>query len=358
MPNRLIRYDAVLLRRNLADGFRGPADIVLLLAMVALGLFWLRFRIGAVVPALPGEAAWLAALAGPAAFAWQRLARLRLARLAEHSPIAPAALETRSRRAYLGLARALAAPLLLVAAGLAGRAAGRPFAALGIAMLAYGVGAGLAQIVPEQWRRRGKSTASTTSIEALGGGGRAVLALVLRRQSLGPGRAFGRAGLMLATSFALTLAAGWWGEGRPEAMRFAMLVLPSLTLLLLAARLDAGLLAFLPAAGFGPGFSAFAVSALPAASLLVVGLAVLLTGAGLAALAMLALLHLGFILVSIARAWLYPGRSARAVDLQVQLELAGLAAIALLLPPIAVALLLWRLWHFHRHCRDLRWMHP
>jgi energy-converting hydrogenase Eha subunit C len=358
MANRLIRYDALLLRRNLADALRGPADIVLLLAMVALGLFWLRSRIGAAEPALPGEAVWLAALAGPAAFAWQRLARLRLARLAEHSPIAPAALERRSRLAYVGLAHALAAPLLLAAAGLAGRAAGRPFTALGIAVLAYGAGAGLAQFVPDQWRRRGRSTASTTSNEALGGGGRAVLALVLRRQSVGPGRAFVRAGLMLATSFALTLAAGWWGEGRPDALRFAVLALPSFGFLLLAARLDAGLLAFLPVAGFRPGFSAFAVSALPAASLLAAGVAVLLTSAGLAALAMLALLHLGFVLVGVARAWLYPGRSARAVELQVQLEVAGLATIALLLPPLAVAALLWRLWRFHRHCRDLRWMHP
>jgi len=358
MANRLIRYDALLLRRSLADALRGPGDILLLLAMVALALLWVRSRIGAATPALPGEAVWLAALAGPVAFAWHRRARLRLAYLAEHSPITPAALERRSRLAYLGVAHALAASPVLVAAGLAGHAAGRPFAALGIAILAYGAGAGLAQIAPEQGRRRGRSTVSTTTSEALGGGGRAVLALVLRRQSIGPGRAFVRAGLMLATSFALTLAACWWGEGQPEALRLAVLILPSFILLLLAARLDADLLAYLPAAGFLPGFSAFVVSALPAASLLVAGLAVLFTGAGLAVLTMLLLLHLGFILIGIARAWLYPGRSARAVELQVQLEVAGLATISLLSPPLAVAALLWRLWHFHRQCRDLRWMHP
>jgi hypothetical protein len=358
MANRLILHDALLLRRNLADSFRGPADIALALIMAALAVAWLRERIGAAPPGLPDEAVWLAALAGPLAFAWHRLARLRLARLAEHSPIAPAALERRSRHGYFRLAHALAAPLLLAAACLAGKAAGRPFAALGIALLAYGAGAGLAQIMPDRRRRGGIAAASSAPAEALGAGRRAVLALILRRQSFGRGRAYARAGLMLAASFALTLAAGWWGEGRPEALRFTLLLSPSLVLLLLAARLHAGLLAFLPAAGFRPGFSAFAVSALPAASFLLAGLAAMVTGAGLAALAVLALLHIGFILVGIARAWLYPGRSARSVDFQLQLEGAGLAVIAFLLPPLAVAALLWRLWHFHRHCRDLRWIQP
>jgi len=358
MANRLIRYDARLLRRTLADGFRGPADIVLLLVMAALALAWLRERIGAAPPSLPDEAIWLAALAGPAAFAWHRLARRRLAYLAEHSPVAAAALERQSRLGYLRLAHALAAPLILAAAGLVGSAAGRPAAALGVAFLAYGAGAGLAQIMPDRSRRGTMAAASTAPAEAIGAGRRAVLFLILRRQSLGRGPAFARAGLMLAASFALTLAAGWWGEGRPEALRVALLLSPSFLLLLMAARLDAGLLAFLPAAGFRPGFSAFAVSALPAASLPVAGLAAMLAGAGLAALAVLALLHLGFILLGIARAWLYPGRSARSVDVQLQLEAAGLAVTAFLLPPLAVAALLWRLWHFHRRCRDLRWMQP
>jgi hypothetical protein len=358
VPNRLIRYDARLLRRNLADGFRGPADIVLLIVMAALAVAWLRERIGNAPPGLPDEAVWLAALAGPLAFAWHRLAHLRLAHLAEHSPIASAALERRSRLGYLGLAHVLAAPLLLAAAGLVGSAAGRPVAALGIFILAYGAGTGLAQIMPDRRRRGARTAASTAPAAPIGSGRRAVLALILRRQSVGRGPAFARAGLMLAASFALTLAAGRWGEGRPEALRFALLLLPSFLLLLLAARLDAGLLAFLPAAGFGPGFSAFAVSALPAASFLVAGPAAMLAGAGLEALAVLALLHLGFILLGTTRAWLYPGRTARSVDLQLQVEVAGLAVTALLLPPLAVAALLWRVWHFHRRCRDLLWMQP
>ena len=356
MANCLIRYDALLLRRTLADGFRGPGDIVLLLAMAALTAAWLRERIGAVPAGLPDEAVWLAVLAGPVAFAWHRLARLRLARLAEHSPIASAALERRSRLGYFRLAHALAAPLLLAAAGLAGSAAGRPVAALGIAVLGL-------------WRGRGAGSGHAGSVAAGRNGGSLDRTRRSARQrpprragadpaaaELWPGRAFARAGLMLAASFALTLAAGWWGEGRPEALRFALLLLPSFLLLLLAARLDAGLLAFLPAAGFGPGFSAFAVSALPATSLVAAGLAVMLTGAGLAALTVLACLHLGFILLGIARAWLYPGRSARSVDFQLQLEIAGLAITAFLLPPLAVAALLWRLRHFHRRCRALRWM--
>jgi hypothetical protein len=44
------------------------------------------------------------------------------------------------------------------------------------------------------------------------------------------------------------------------------------------------------------------------------------------------------------------------VDFQLQLEVAGLVAAAILLPPLAIAAAGWRFWHFHRHCRAKRWM--
>ncbi|HTU11054.1 MAG TPA: hypothetical protein VMG08_09170 [Allosphingosinicella sp.] len=358
MANRLIRHDALLLRRALGDGFRGPADVVLLLVMATLGIAWLVDRLQGAPVALPREALWLATLAGPAAFGWHRAARGRLAWLAEHNPIAPAALAAEDRRLYLFIAHALAAPFVIAGAALLNLTVGPPGAALGLAVLAYAAGLGLAAIWPNRRQGAGRAARATPAGEAPGSGRRAVLALLLRRQTFGPGSAFVRAGLMLALSFAATLAAGLWGQGRPEALRFALLLLPSLLLLLRAARLDPALLAFLPAAGFGPGFIALAVSALPVASLAVAALAAALTGGGAGVLAVLALGHLAFILVAIARAWLYPGRAARSVELQVQLEFAALAATAFLLPPLAVIALLWRLLQFRRHCRDLRWMQP
>jgi hypothetical protein len=66
--------------------------------------------------------------------------------------------------------------------------------------------------------------------------------------------------------------------------------------------------------------------------------------------------HLAFGLTGIARAWLYPGRSKRSVELRLRLELAGLVAVAILLPPLAVVAAVWRFRHFHACCRARRWM--
>jgi hypothetical protein len=154
----------------------------------------------------------------------------------------------------------------------------------------------------------------------------------------------------------VTVAGGWLGHDLPVPQLFIPLMLPSLIVLFLATRLDAALLAFLPAAGYSPGFIALAVSALPAGSLIAGTGALVLTGQGIDTVIVLALAHLAFILIGIARAWLYPGRTRRSVDFQLQLELAGLVAAAILLPPLAIAAAGWRFWHFHRHCRAKRWM--
>jgi hypothetical protein len=252
----------------------------------------------------------------------------------------------------------LAAPFLLVLALLIGAAAGRPGAGFGVAALAYPAGAALAALRPDLRRRKAGKAQTAASSAGLGSGKAAMLALVLRRQGMGPGGPMRRAGVLPAAGFALTLAAGWWGQGRPEALRVALLLAPSLLVLLRAARLDAALLGFLPQAGFGPGFMALAVSALPIASFFAAGLAALIVGAGPGVLAVLALAHLGFILTGVARAWLYPARQPRGVEFQLQLEIAGLAVIAFLLPPLALAALVWRLEMFRRHCRRLRWMQP
>ena len=266
MANRLIRYDAAAAaadpRRRLPGTGRHRA------AARHGGAWPSPGCASGSVPRRPacrtrrsGSRHWPA----PLAFAWQRLARLRLAHLAEHSPIASSALERRSRLGYFCLAHALAAPLLLAAAGLIGSAAGRPAAALGIAILAYGAGAGLGQVMPG-------STAARRDGRGLDRARRSARERPPRRAGFDRAAAGRRAGTRIGPGrpdarreLRVHLAAGWWGEGRPEALRFALLLSPSFLLLLMAARLDAGLLAFLPAAGFGPGFSAFAVSALPAA---------------------------------------------------------------------------------------------
>ena len=350
MPNRLIRHDAALLRRFLADGFRGPGDILLLAVVATLAFAWLRQQ----VLALPRDAVWLALLAGPAGFVWQRLIQQRLAGLAEHSPVAPAALARPERRSWLALAHLLLWLPLLGAAALLGVAAGRPLA-IGLAVGAGAAGVGLASILPAPGKR-GRAGRPGAPVAPLGRGQSAVLAIVLARQTRGNRRPFVRAALLIALTFLLTAAAGWWGRGQPGPVAAVLPLLPSLLVLLLSARLDAALLAFLPSAGFRPGFIALAVSALPGASLLAGTAALLLSGQGIGAVAVLALAHLGFILIAIARAWLYPGRTRRSVDFQLQLEALGLAAAAIMLPPLALAAAAWRFRHFHDHCRAQRWM--
>lgn len=351
MANRLIRYDAALLRRALADAFGGVRDMLLLALVAVIAVAWLRQQM---LSALPG-ALWFAALAGPAGLAWHRLARLRLARLAEHSPVAAAALDGRERRAWLAVAHLILGLPLLAAALLLGVATGRPWAAVGLGVAAYIVGASMASVPPIlRWRL--ETRRNTLSVAPLGSGTRAVFALVLARQTLGARQPLLRAGLLLLASFLVTVLASWWGRGLPAPLAFVPLLLPSLAVLLLSMRLDAALLGFLPSAGYRPGFIALTVSALPAGSCLVGGAAFLVTGQGPGLLAMLALSHLALALVNVARAWLYPGRTMRSVDVQLQLEVAGLVALAVLLPPLAIAAAGWRYWHYYRHCRAKRWM--
>lgn len=350
MANRLIRYDTALLRRSLADGFREPLDLMLAAILVTLGLLWLRQQALVLLP----QAMWSATLAGPTGFTWQRRLRLRLVALQEHSPLAPAALASRGRRAWLAVMHLLVGLPLLAAAALLGIAAGRPLQAIGLAAAAYATGAALAASLPF-FGSRNSSGRGWPSVAPLGCDGRAVLELVLARQGLCTRRPLLRAWLLIVASFILTTMAGWWGEGLSAPLASILPFLPPLVLLLLTTRLDPVLLAFLPAAGYRPGFIALAVSALPAGAFVAGAGAFLLIGHGIGPVAVLALGHLAFILIGIARAWLYPGRTKRSVDLQLQIEVAGLIIVALMLPPLAIVAACWRFRHFHAHCRAQRW---
>jgi hypothetical protein len=351
MANRLVHYDAALLRRFLADSFGGIGDLLLLALVATLGTFWLRQQ----MLAAPPDAVWFALLAGPIGFAVHRMGHRRLTDLSEHSPAAPAALDGRARRTWLTLAHLLLWLPLLGAALLLGLATGRLWLAVTLAAVGYAAGAAGATLPPVQ-RWSGTMRSSRPSVVPLGSGRHAVIALVLARQTLGSRRPVARAGLLLLISFLLTVVAAWGGRGLPAPLGLVLPLLPSLVMLLLATRLDAALLAFLPAAGYRPGFIALAVSALPLASLLAATGALLFTGRDGGPVLVLALAHLAFILIGIARAWLYPGRTRRSVDVQLQLEAIGLVAVAILLPPLAVAAAGWRFWHFYTLCRAKAWM--
>ena len=357
MANRLLRYEAALFRRSFAAAFGRPRDIALLAFMAALALLWLRDAWERGGLDFPPEAVWLAALAGPAAFSWQRLLDERLRWMTEQSVLAADALHRGTRWLYLAAAHALLAVPLAGAILLVGACSGRIVPAVLIGAVAFAAGIGLAVALGEGGvsRRRSGRPAGSAPASPRSGAAAAVDAL-LRRQTGSLDRPRRAAALIVAANFLLTAAGSWLARDGADALRMGAALLPSLLVLAASARTDMALVGFLPSAGYRPLFIAGAVSALPAMSFVAAAAAVLMAGthAGLSLIA-LALLHCLFLVVGIARAWLAPGRDPRSVDLQVQIELGALIVVAILLPPLAPAALAWRLWQHYRHNLELRW---
>jgi dolichol kinase len=348
MANRLLRYESALFRNAFAEGFARKRDRLLLLLVAIFAFFWLRDALSRFAwPAVPPHAFWAAALAALPGFAWHRQLMARLAWLREHSAVAPAAAEGRSRRPYVLAAHALAAIPLLAAAILLD-----PLAGPAAALLAYAAGAGLAALIPIR-------IASREAAHALAApGSHAMLGAILRRQTLDSARPGLAASLLVTAVFALTAAALWLSRGQSDAIRIAGTMLPAFLALLVTCRLDAELIGFLPYAGRRALSLALAVSALPAAGLAAAAAAILVVRPDdmIAMLTILVLLHMLFIVAGLARAWLYPGRNGRSVDLQVQIEYAGLALIAFVLPPLALIALGWRIWWLGRRYSRLLWV--
>ena len=363
MANLLLRYELTLLGRSFAQAFQRRRDKLLLLLAVGLVALWLREGIRtAATASLPADAIWAAALAAPIGFGWQRLIALRLEWLKQHSAVARAALEARARRRYLAAAQAVAALPLAAAAALLGLATDRIALAFAVGAAGYAAGLALAYLSREillAGRADGPATSPALRVAHRSiGGRRAVAIAVLRRQTLDSAHPLWVAGAVVAGNLVLTVVAGLLASGWTEAAGIGALVLPSLVSLLLAARIDSVLIGFLPYAGYRPMFVALAVSALPAACFGAAAAAIVVVRPphSSAALAVLALLSVGFIAIGIARSWLYPGRQGRSVDLQVQIEFVGLVLIAVLMPPLALVALGWRMWVLHRRYLDRLWM--
>jgi len=361
MPNRLLLYDLVLFRRSFADAFSRPRDKLLLVLMLAFAFFWLRARVGEVAASsLPPETAWWGGLAGLISFGWQRLLVRRLTWFTQESALTADALARPGRRLYLAVAHLPLLMLVVPAVAMVGMASGRALATGAAAALAYLAGVALASIETAPRHPPAPGDADDGGAPYRGpAGSRAVLHAVVRFQTLSGGRPSLAAGATILAAFLLTLAGCWFARDADDIARFAAALLPAVLPLIAATRLDSGLLGFLPFAGYRPSFVAFAVSALPVASLAGIAAAILLARpeGWPVMLGVLLLLGLLFALIAVARAWLYPGRSARAVHLQLQIELAGLIVIAFLLPPAAPVALGVRLWLLHRRYSSLLWMH-
>ncbi len=358
-PAVLLRYEFTLFARSFADAFSRTRDRLLLALVLGVALLWLRQAIAAPGGAgLPGGAVLLALAAAPAAYQWSRLATGRLAWLAEESALAPCASDREVRSRYLMAAHLIALVPTLLASALLGLAAGRMVTAAGLAAAAYGAGMMTAELRSRTVRSDiAVRTRSGPLLKPLSGRRTALLALV-RVQVLNAARP-GLAGLVLVAANALlTFAGALLTRDSGQAVQVAASALPSLLLVAATARNDARLGGFLAFAGRPSGFVALGVAALPAASFAAASLSALAGGAAGAAITTLAFLHAGAALVAIARIWLSPGRDDRRVDLQVQLEAAGLAVVGLIMPPLGLVALAFRLWRLRGAWRDSIWIQP
>jgi hypothetical protein len=350
----LLKYDLLLARRSFADAFATVRDRLLLLLVAAFLLLWLRDAAMRALPRLPPQAEMLAVLAGPAAFGWSRAALRRLAWFGETSLLAADALRPKARLSYLACAQlpllaVLSAAVLFLSAG-----TGQSLRPATLAFLSYGVGVALAAASGAT----GRSKATTHRPSSRREGSASVFRILLAHQTFDSKRP-GYAAASLATGAALaTFTLSWFAESQPPGVRLAAALLPSVLLLMATARNapeTVGLLAF---AGYPARTVAAVVCALPAANLAAVSAALLLLrpAGWVETLGALLLLHLFAALVATVRAWLSPGRAARRVDLQVQLEVLGLGIVAGLLPPLALPAVVWRLWRLHRHYSSLLWV--
>jgi hypothetical protein len=354
VTNRLLRYEAVLMRRAFADAFARRRDQLLLALILVLAALLLRERISAgLVRPFPRGVLWLALLTVIPAFACQRHLAARLGWLAEHSVIADAALRPRARAAHLALAYALVAVPLLAAAVWLGLCVGRPFPAIGLAVVGTVVGAAAANLPVGLGTRISSGSSPRSASHAIGLG--AVLRAIVARQTIESHPA-GAAVIILALIFGLTLAVCLVGRGQPELPATLLALLPLAVALIIVSRIDASRCGFLPFAGYGPAFVGAAVALMPLACGVAAAVALSLARSAPIALLAAALLTGLAVIVALARTWLYPGRQRRAVDLQLQIELAALALIGILALPLAALALLWRLATFYRRAARRLWM--
>ena len=356
MANRLLPYEFALFRRSFADAFGRRRDKVLLafalLLAVLVGPAWLQDLAS---HRLPREAALAALAAFLPGHGCQRLVAERLRWLAENSAIAADALDPAYRRRYFAAAHLAALVPTLCALLILAIVTATPAAvALGLAAYAAGAAAGS--------RGRGRRAPPPAATAPRPGpraalGRRAAFWAVLRRQTLDGRRPAVATPILVAAVFSATAAAAYFGGGFGSVAALALAAAPSLAAAAILARLDAELLGFLPYAGYGAGFAALAVAALPIACLAAASFAVLVAGVpdpG-ALLLVLLLLYVLVAITSIARAWLYPGRSRRAVEVQIQIELVAAGLLAASFPPLGVAAVAARLFLLRQRYRALLW---
>lgn len=356
MAAPLLRYDLLLARRSFADSFSTARDRLLLAMVAVLAVLWMRDAATRAAPSLPPGAAMMALLAGPAAYGWNAAALRRLDWFRESSVLAPQALLPRAGSSYIAFAQL---PLLsILAAGVLflGAFTGAPSRASAIAILSYGAGLALAAGAG----KRAERPAATADAARRKGGTNCPgpFQALLAVQTFGGDRPVRSASLLIAGAALSTLAGCLVAAHQPAAARFAAALAPSVLLLVATARNAPDIVGLLAFAGYRAASVARFVCAIPAANLAAASIALLLVRpeGWPAMLESLLLLHLLAALVATARAWLSPGRPARRVDVQVQLEILALLIVGTLFAPLVPPVAAWRLRLIHRHYSRSLWV--
>lgn len=356
MAASLLKYDLFLARRSFADAFATVRDRLLLALVIAFALLWLRDAAARAAPALPRQAWMLGVLAGPGAYAWSRAVLRRVAWFRDGSVLAPEALAPGARVSYLAWAQLPVIAALAVAVLLLRSWTGGGSLPLIVALASHAIGLALAvaRDGDEQPQRPVRLSARKERRHSRG----VAFRLLLARQACDAQRPTRAAAFLVVCATVATLAGSWFALPQPLAVRLAAALVPSLLLVIPTARNAPEIVSLLAFAGYRARYIALSVCALPAANFVGVSVALLVVRPegwpGM--LAGLALLHLLAALVATARAWLSPGRAARRIDLQVQLEMVALLLLGALFPPVVPPAVAWRLWLLRRHYSNLLWI--
>ncbi|MFN3728047.1 MAG: hypothetical protein ACK4SZ_17280 [Allosphingosinicella sp.] len=353
-------YDLLILRRGAAAAFSGKRDMLLLALMAASGALFAWTAAGEIADkaaALP--LALKAVLVGLGGLAVANTVAARLGHLRAHSILARDALQGGPAVTHAGF---WSAPPLLAALAVFARGP-EPAVEIGALLAACGAGAAAAlgsRALSRQlrhWiaqRRGGEPRAALPDLE-VGTRRQRMARLLIARSGLRQVPAAVNVVLFAALGAALGLLVPFRASG-PLVFVLPIMGLAAALLVGRALRQPPSLLRYLLFLGIMPTVAALVPLLLGA--VLVAGFVIAAASIGaippawLAGGAAAVLLFLGSI--ALLRAYHHAAKSRQAAALALQIDLALIAATALIAPPFAPALLAARLWMLHRAAATLR----
>jgi len=351
----LLRHDAKALLNGFRAGLSGH-DILAIVVFVCLGLaLAYRYISGLAVGIFPRSAVVAAAIWWWLAFSLHNMLLTRLAWFVSESPLAWLALTKRTAVTYVGSVHAALVFLIFIpATAVISYGLGSPILFPIFSIAAYFGGTLHASLRGSTDSLR-RPAATKSPISSTGYG--AVLELVRYAQLFGRGLTAGGGWFAPTTVFLGSLMVGLALNARAPDATAPAFVIMSLVIAIVTCRTEPGLVRFIPYAGYGAFAIAGAVSLLCLSMIAALGLAGVITATVHPSMLLLgiAVPPSIFIIYNLLVVWRLPGNDPRAVILQTQFELTILLLVALPLPPLVLAILVWRLWKAYRWNKTHTW---